>query len=68
MMKKMLLTTLACFGLSGAAFAADAPPAPEKCCCEKMKDKGMDCCPEKGKGGDEGHEGHEDHKMEAPKS
>jgi hypothetical protein len=62
-MRKILITMAACVALPGIAFAAE-PPKSEKCCCEKMKESGKDCCAEK----DKAHEGHGEHKMEMPKS
>ncbi len=63
-MKKLLLTSLLCLGLASPAFAADPPVEPKKSCCEKMKESGKDCCPEKA---DAAHGGHADHAMDAPK-
>jgi len=50
--------------MASPAFAADPPVEPKKCCCEKMKESGKDCCPEKA---DAAHGGHADHAMDAPK-
>ena len=66
-MKKLILTAAACLALPGIAFAAEPPAKPEKCCCEKMKEAGKECCADKGKDKAE-HEHHGDHQMEAPKS
>lgn len=70
-MSKSLLIGLVAIGMSGAAFAADPPTRPKECCCDKMKEQGKACCPEKGKEGHEGHSGHEGHtghEPAAPKS
>ncbi|MCA1662224.1 MAG: hypothetical protein LC648_08765 [Novosphingobium sp.] len=64
-MKKLLVTITACLAVPGIAFAAEPPAKPKECCCEKMKETGKDCCPEKDK---MKHEGHGDHKMDAPKT
>jgi hypothetical protein len=64
-MKKLILTAAACLALPGIAFAAEPPAKPEKCCCDKMKEAGKDCCAEKDK---MQHEDHGDHKMDAPKT
>ena len=62
-MKKLILA--ACLAVPGVAFAAEPPAKPKECCCEKMKEAGKECCPEKG---DMKHDEHGDHKMDAPKS
>ena len=65
-MKKIFLTAVACLALPAAAFAAEPPANPEKCCCEKMKkEDGKGCCAEKDKAE---HDTHADHKMGAPKA
>ena len=63
-MKKILITIAACLAIPGVAFAAEPAAKPEKCCCEKMKEAGKDCCAKK----DTAHEGHGEHKMDMPKS
>jgi hypothetical protein len=67
-MKKLIVAAAVCIAMPGLAWAAEAPK-PEKCCCEKMKEKGKDCCAEMKKGEHENHSTMQhDHPMDAPKS
>lgn len=63
---KTLIAAAALFLLPGVAFAAE----PEKCCCEKMKEAGKDCCSgkDKDKAAPGEHDGHGEHSMEKPKT
>lgn len=54
---------LAAIALPSAAYAADGEM--EKCCCEKMKHEGKDCCPEKDAPATQGdHAAHGEHHAE----
>lgn len=65
-MRKVLVVMTACWALPAAAFAAEPPTRPEKCCCEKMmKEDGKSCCADKDKAAGDPHAGHT---MDAPKS
>ena len=58
-MKKLLAPiALAAIALPGAAFAAE--DAMEKCCCEKMKEEGKDCCPKDAAHDESAHGDHAD--------
>ena len=55
---------LAALALPGAAFAAEGEM--EKCCCEKMKQEGRECCAKDDADHGEDHAGHGEDKPEAP--
>lgn len=62
-MRKLIIAAAALALFPGATFAAEA----EKCCCEKMKEAGKDCCADKDK--DKSAPGeHGEHSMEKPKT
>jgi hypothetical protein len=60
-MKTLLAAlTFAAVALPGAAYAADGEM--EKCCCEKMKHEGKDCCEDKAPAAPEAdHPAHGEH-------
>ncbi|HUQ13989.1 MAG TPA: hypothetical protein VM055_06910 [Novosphingobium sp.] len=65
-MKTLIAAAAALFLLPGVALAAE----PEKCCCEKMKEAGKDCCADKDKdkSAHPEHGEHGEHSMEMPRN
>lgn len=64
---KTLIAALAfaAIALPGAAQAAEEAKA--KCCCDKMKEKDMDCCKDKDAAAPaDDHSGHAEHPPKAP--
>lgn len=59
-MKSLIASiALAAVALPGAAFAAEGEK--QKCCCEKMKQEGHDCCDKEGAHKGDEHSGHGEH-------